>query len=42
MTPDKLAVARQLAHAGVSPTEIARTIGVGRATVYRHLQAPAS
>ena len=42
MTPGKLAVARQLAHDGVSPTEIAATIGVGRATVYRHLQASAS
>ena len=42
MTPGKLAVARQLAHDGVSPTEIAATIGGGRATVYRHLQASAS
>lgn len=38
MTPGKLAVARQLNAAGVQVTEIARTIGVGRATVYRHLQ----
>lgn len=39
MTPGKLAVARQLNDAGVQVAEIARTIGVGRATVYRHLQA---
>jgi DNA invertase Pin-like site-specific DNA recombinase len=39
MTPGKLAVARQLADQGVQPAEIARTIGVGRATVYRHLTA---
>lgn len=38
MTPGKLAVARQLNDAGVQVAEIARTIGVGRATV-RHLQA---
>lgn len=39
MTPGKLAVARQLADAGVRPGEIARTIGVSRPTVYRHLDA---
>jgi DNA invertase Pin-like site-specific DNA recombinase len=39
MTPGKLAVARQLADAGVRPGEIARTIGVSRPTVYRHLEA---
>jgi DNA invertase Pin-like site-specific DNA recombinase len=38
MTPGKLAVARQLTDQGVQVAEIARTIGVGRATVYRHLQ----
>ncbi|MGQ0632472.1 MAG: recombinase family protein [Sporichthyaceae bacterium] len=37
MTAGKLAVARQLVEDGVGPAEIARTIGVGRATVYRHL-----
>lgn len=39
MTPGKLAVACRLADTGVQVAEIARTIGVGRATVYRHLQA---
>jgi DNA invertase Pin-like site-specific DNA recombinase len=37
MTPAKLAVARRLLDAGQRPAEVARTIGVGRATLYRHL-----
>ena len=38
MTPDKLAVARQLYHQGDLPlTAIANTIGVSRSTLYRHL-----
>lgn len=36
MTPEKLAVARQLLAAGRSPAVVAATIGVGRTTVYRH------
>lgn len=38
MTPAKLTVARQMLDSGShSAAEIARTIGVGRATLYRHL-----
>ena len=40
MTPSKKAVARRMYDEGSSPAEIAATIGVSRATVYRHL-APA-
>jgi DNA-binding transcriptional ArsR family regulator len=40
LTPTKLATARQLLDCGqLTRTEIARTIGVGRATLYRHLDA---
>lgn len=37
MTPDKLAVARQLLAAGQSKTLVAVTIGVSRPTLYEHL-----
>ena len=37
MTAGKLRVARQMLEAGSTVTEIAATIGVGRATLYRHL-----
>lgn len=38
MTPDKLRVARELRDGGQhTMAAIARTIGVGRATLYRHL-----
>jgi transposase-like protein len=38
MTPAKLRIARQMLDTGEhSITEIAQTIGVGRATLYRHL-----
>lgn len=38
MTPDKLAVARQLYGQGeLSPAAIAATIGVSRSTLYRHM-----
>lgn len=39
MDADKLAAARARAARGESPTEIARSLGVSRATVYRHLAA---
>lgn len=39
MTASKLRIARQMLDAGSSTmTEIAATIGVGRATLYRHLE----
>jgi transposase-like protein len=38
MTAAKLRVARQMQEAGSTVTEIAATIGVGRATLYRHLE----
>jgi hypothetical protein len=39
MTASKLRIARQMFDAGNSTiTEIAATIGVGRATLYRHLE----
>jgi hypothetical protein len=38
MTPGKLRVARQMFDTGEhTMTEIAQTIGVGRATLFRHL-----
>lgn len=37
MTPPKLRQLQRMAADGESPTEIARVLGVGRATVYRHL-----
>src|SRR4249919_3898354 len=40
MTAGKLRVARQMLEAGSTVTEIAATIGVGRATLYRHLEVP--
>ncbi len=39
MDPDKLAAARARRARGESPTDIARTLGVSRASVYRHLSA---
>jgi DNA invertase Pin-like site-specific DNA recombinase len=43
MTPVKLATARQLLDSGEHTlAEIARTIGVGRATLYRHLGEPSA
>jgi DNA invertase Pin-like site-specific DNA recombinase len=41
MDTDKLAAARARREHGESPTEIARALGVSRASVYRHL-APES
>ena len=38
MTPEKLAVARQMLAAGTSKAIIARTIGVSRPTLYDHLR----
>ena len=37
MTAGKLRVARQMLDGGSTVTETAATIGVGRATLYRHL-----
>lgn len=36
MTASKLRIARQMLDAGATITDIAATIGVGRATLYRH------
>ena len=38
LTPDRLAHARKLIDQGKTPTEAAKIIGVGRATIYRALQ----
>jgi DNA invertase Pin-like site-specific DNA recombinase len=37
MDPDKLAAARARRACGESPTQIAKALGVSRASVYRHL-----
>jgi len=37
--PDKLAAARARRARGESPTQIAKALGVSRASVYRHLSA---
>jgi DNA invertase Pin-like site-specific DNA recombinase len=43
MTPEKVSVAREMyASRDYSVAAIAQTIGVSRATIYRHLQARAS
>jgi AcrR family transcriptional regulator len=39
MTDDKLAAARARRARGESPAQIARALGVSRATIYRHLGA---
>ncbi len=39
MDPDKLAAAEARRARGESPTEIAKVLGVSRASVYRHLAA---
>ncbi len=38
MTPAKLRVARHMLDGGNTITEIAATIGVGRGTLYSHLE----
>ena len=42
MNADKLAAAKARRARGESPTEIARALGVSRASVYRHLAAAES
>ncbi len=42
LTPDRLAHARKLIDQGKTPTEAAKIIGVGRATLYRALQREAA
>ena len=42
MDPDKLAAARARRASGESPTQIARALGVSRASIYRHLAATPS
>ena len=42
MTPAKLKQLRAMVKAGDRPTEIAKALGVGRATVYRHLDTSAA
>ncbi len=39
MKPAKLAAAQSLLSAGMRPSEVAQTLSVGRATIYRHLGA---
>jgi DNA invertase Pin-like site-specific DNA recombinase len=39
MDPDKLAAARARRASGESPTQIAKALGISRASVYRHLAA---
>jgi len=41
MTPTKVALAKRMLEEGVSPAEIAHTLSVSRATVYRHLASAA-
>ena len=40
MDDSKLDAARKLLSAGTSPTEVAKTLSVSRATLYRHLARP--
>jgi DNA invertase Pin-like site-specific DNA recombinase len=42
LTPDKLAHARKLIDQGRTPTEAAKIVGVGRATLYGALQHEAA
>ena len=37
MSPDILAAAQARAANGESPTQIAKALGISRATIYRHL-----
>ena len=39
MKPDKLKATQKLLDAGMRPTEVAQTLSVGRATVYRHIKS---
>jgi DNA invertase Pin-like site-specific DNA recombinase len=42
LTPDRLAHARKLIDHGTTPTDAAKIIGIGRATLYRALQREAA
>jgi DNA invertase Pin-like site-specific DNA recombinase len=42
MDADKLAAAKARRGAGQSPTQIAKALGISRASVYRHLAAAAT
>ena len=41
LTPDRLAHARKIINQGTTPTDAAKIIGIGRATLYRALQRTA-
>jgi len=42
LTPDRLAYAREMIERGTTPTDAAKIIGIGRATLYRGLQREAA
>jgi len=42
LTPDRLAHARKIINQGTTPTDAAKIIGIGRATLYRALQREAA
>lgn len=42
MSPERLRVARELLDAGTAAAVVARTLGIGRTTLYRHVRPPAA